>query len=82
MHDEILNAKQTLILGILNEMPFISDFYLAGGTALALHYGHRESVDFDFFTPSTFNPDDLLNQLSERCDPKLNYKNKTKYGKG
>ncbi|HEX9654357.1 MAG TPA: nucleotidyl transferase AbiEii/AbiGii toxin family protein, partial [bacterium] len=39
-----------------------------------------ESVDFDFFTPSTFNPDDLLNQLSERCDPKLNYKNKSTLG--
>ncbi len=25
--------------------------YLAGGTAVALHLGHRLSVDFDFFTP-------------------------------
>ena len=25
------------------------DFYLAGGTALALQIGHRVSVDFDFF---------------------------------
>lgn len=24
-------------------------FYLAGGTALALQYGHRQSEDFDFF---------------------------------
>ncbi len=27
-----------------------TDFYLVGGTALALHLGHRKSVDFDFFT--------------------------------
>lgn len=27
-----------------------SDWYLAGGTALALQVGHRESVDLDFFT--------------------------------
>ena len=27
-----------------------SGFYLAGGTALALQLGHRESVDFDFFS--------------------------------
>lgn len=26
------------------------DFYLVGGTALALHIGHRISVDFDFFS--------------------------------
>lgn len=25
-------------------------FYLAGGTALAIRYGHRHSEDFDFFT--------------------------------
>lgn len=28
-----------------------SRWYLAGGTALALHVGHRQSVDLDFFTP-------------------------------
>jgi len=27
-------------------------FYLAGGTAVALHLGHRRSVDLDWFTPS------------------------------
>lgn len=26
------------------------DYYLAGGTALALQIGHRQSVDFDFFS--------------------------------
>lgn len=28
-----------------------SRWYLAGGTSLALHVGHRQSVDLDFFTP-------------------------------
>lgn len=32
-------------------LEFISDFYLAGGTGLALHLGHRFSVDLDFFSP-------------------------------
>lgn len=27
------------------------EWYLAGGTALALQVGHRQSVDLDFFTP-------------------------------
>jgi predicted nucleotidyltransferase component of viral defense system len=31
---------------------FGDDFYLAGGTALALQLGHRVSVDFDLFSPS------------------------------
>lgn len=29
-----------------------SRFYLAGGTALALQFGHRQSVDLDFFSPT------------------------------
>ncbi len=28
-----------------------SSWYLAGGTALALQYGHRKSFDLDFFSP-------------------------------
>ena len=32
-------------------LPFIKSFYLAGGTGLALHLGHRFSVDLDLFSP-------------------------------
>ncbi len=38
---------------MLNE--HFSSFYLAGGTALALQIGHRESIDLDFFTQENFN---------------------------
>ena len=34
-------------------------FTLYGGTALALHLGHRTSVDFDFFSNQPFDPDAL-----------------------
>ena len=34
-------------------------FVLYGGTALALRLGHRQSVDFDFFTSRTFSPTQL-----------------------
>ena len=33
----------------------LKDFYLVGGTALALHYGHRLSVDIDLFTDQPFD---------------------------
>ncbi len=33
------------------QLPFITRFYLAGGSGLALHLGHRISVDLDFFSP-------------------------------
>ncbi|MDG4554170.1 MAG: nucleotidyl transferase AbiEii/AbiGii toxin family protein [Candidatus Competibacter sp.] len=38
-------------------------FTLYGGTALALRLGHRASVDFDFFSNATFDPDQLANTL-------------------
>lgn len=34
-------------------------FTLYGGTALALRLGHRTSVDFDFFSNASFDPDQL-----------------------
>lgn len=37
--------------------------YLAGGTALALHLGHRESEDLDFFTDKAFNETILIEKL-------------------
>ncbi len=37
--------------------------YLAGGTALALHLGHRLSIDLDFFTLKEFNEDSTSNLL-------------------
>lgn len=34
-------------------------FTIYGGTALALRIGHRSSVDFDFFSNQSFDPDEL-----------------------
>ncbi len=39
------------------------DAVLAGGTALALHLGHRISIDLDFFTGKVFNPEDIISAL-------------------
>jgi hypothetical protein len=39
------------------------DFALAGGTSLTLRFGHRVSVDLDFFTVSPFDPEMLAHHL-------------------
>jgi predicted nucleotidyltransferase component of viral defense system len=39
-------------------------FYLAGGTALAVHLGHRISIDLDFFTPEHFAVVSLRDNLA------------------
>lgn len=41
----------------------LQDFALGGGTSLALRYGHRLSVDLDFFTVREFAPDALFESL-------------------
>lgn len=41
---------QTRVLGQLGPILRRWQFYLAGGTALALHFGHRRSLDLDWFT--------------------------------
>lgn len=40
------------------------EFVLYGGTALALRLGHRQSFDFDFFTLSAFQPDELQRRVA------------------
>ena len=41
---------------LVSDIPEIKKAYLAGGTALALHLGHRISIDLDFFPSKKFNP--------------------------
>ncbi|MEA3222015.1 MAG: nucleotidyl transferase AbiEii/AbiGii toxin family protein [Thermodesulfobacteriota bacterium] len=48
------------------------DAYLAGGTAVALYFGHRLSVDFDLFTHQGFNSLDVSAAVSEKLGPNFN----------
>ncbi len=50
MHEELLSAGTVTVASALAQWPAMGQFYLAGGTALALHLGHRQSRDLDFFT--------------------------------
>jgi hypothetical protein len=60
---DILTEPQQTVLELLSRIVEIRTFYLAGGTALALHLGHRRSGDFDFFRAEAFVPQDLLTSL-------------------
>ena len=53
MHKEVLSEKQQELLPLLRQ--FSREYYLAGGTAVALRIGHRRSVDFDLFKFSSVN---------------------------
>jgi hypothetical protein len=58
MHLEILSLEQKELLSLISH--FKRKYYLVGGTAIALHIGHRMSIDFDLFCEKSFNPVDVL----------------------
>ncbi|PIY79469.1 MAG: hypothetical protein COY81_02475 [Candidatus Pacebacteria bacterium CG_4_10_14_0_8_um_filter_43_12] len=45
-------------------LQLLTDFYLSGGTGLALQLGHRQSDDLDFFSSKEFNPSVVEQQLA------------------
>ena len=49
-HWEALTPETREAFHHVARLPFIQSFYLAGGTGLALHLGHRFSVDLDLFS--------------------------------
>ena len=64
MHSEILNKDQLELLPMIKQ--FKREFYLVGGTAIALHIGHRRSIDFDLFKPGRL----VLNRIVKKISTK------------
>jgi len=54
------------LLQRMMEEDALSDFALGGGTSLALRLGHRQSVDLDLFTATSFDAPELAEALKER----------------
>ena len=62
MRKEILTEQQTKLLPLIGK--FSKDFGLVGGTAIALHIGHRESIDFDLFTVNEFDSGKIKRKIT------------------
>jgi hypothetical protein len=63
MHREIFSDKQIELLPLVKK--FIREYYLVGGTAIALHIGHRRSIDFDLFKKSSINHKNNLSKINQ-----------------
>jgi hypothetical protein len=61
--DNSLTPAQGRLLAAIGKCESIKDFYLAGGTALNIHLGHRVSVDLDFFSDKPLNGEKVLEEL-------------------
>lgn len=66
MHREILTEIQSKLLSIVKL--FSKKFGLVGGTAIALHLGHRESLDFDLFSFDGFNNYSIKKTITKSVD--------------
>ena len=64
-HKEILTREQIELLPLLKL--FSKDFGLVGGTAIAFHIGHRESIDFDLFTNKEFRNSDIRKKIQKNA---------------
>ncbi len=53
------------------KMPELKDFSLVGGTALSLLYGHRKSVDLDFFSNKPFENANIIKALKNKFHKKF-----------
>ena len=62
---KIIEPKTFALLGKLMGDARLRHFTLVGGTALALQYQHRLSIDLDLFTPATFDSNKLEAYLLE-----------------
>lgn len=67
-HREVIGRNVERTLGDLHAMPAAARFYLAGGTGLALHLGHRRSVDLDFFLGEDFDAEAVLQKIQQLED--------------
>ena len=62
MHTQIFNSNQTALLPLVKA--FRKEFYLVGGTAIALYLGHRRSIDFDLFKFNLLKHKTIIDTIS------------------
>jgi len=62
---DIFPQEQKSLFEKLSDQSWIRDFYLSGGTALALQNRHRKSIDFDFFTSAYFNTSKIISNITD-----------------
>jgi hypothetical protein len=73
LHREAVCPDTLNLIESLQDDNNFRGFFLTGGTALALHLGHRESIDIDLFTDQDFDIEVKLEYLEKNYDFSLQY---------
>lgn len=66
LEPEVISPNTLNLLHRLSKDTVTDGFRLVGGTSLALQYGHRLSIDLDFFGPDEFSSEELARDLNQR----------------
>jgi len=64
MYRKILSTEQLNLLPLLQTFSRLG-FFLVGGTAMALHMGHRRSIDFDLFSINPYKKNTLIKSIEQ-----------------
>ena len=73
LHTPTVDESTLGLLRSLQEKAYLNGFFLVGGTALALYYGHRKSIDLDLFTNQAFDAAWLLEQIQQDFEIQLHF---------
>lgn len=65
LYQQTVSPKLLEILNAMMNNPYFGEFYLVGGTSLALQIGHRESIDIDLFGHKELEELELSDFLSD-----------------
>lgn len=63
LHLDAVPQQVAVLMEQLSDHPALRSFALGGGTSLALRFGHRISVDLDYFTTLEFHSQQLFEEL-------------------
>ncbi len=81
LHTQTIEPRTFSLLKKLMELPSLRPFSLVGGTALALRFGHRNSVDLDLFYHEKFDYPQVIEVLEATFHDKFVYKQQhTQFG--
>jgi hypothetical protein len=75
LHYQTVESGTLSLLKKIMSIKEFSNFYLVGGTALALKHGHRISVDLDLFTNEPLDIELIIKRLQEEFKADFIYEN-------
>jgi hypothetical protein len=73
LHTQAIEPGILDLIKSLQGKEYLKGFHLAGGTALALYYGHRISIDIDLFSDFSFDTSRLIESLQQDYALQLYY---------